>query len=46
MVALAFSRMVMFAVRLIPPPLHRALDGWAHREALKRRARRLRRIAQ
>jgi hypothetical protein len=42
MVALVFSRAVMFAIRAIPAPLHRTLDGWAQRQALKRRARRLR----
>jgi hypothetical protein len=43
MVALAFTRTVMFAVRAIPSPLRRVLDAWAQRQALKRRERRLRR---
>jgi hypothetical protein len=42
MSALIFSRAVMYAVRAIPAPLHRALDAWALRQALKRRDRRLR----
>lgn len=46
MVALAFTRAVMFTIRLIPAPLQRALDGWAQRQALKRRKRRLRRTAR
>jgi hypothetical protein len=46
MVALAFTRAVMFATRIIPAPLHRALDGWAQRQALKRRQRRLRQSAR
>lgn len=41
MVALAVTRAVMFTLRLIPAPLHRALDGWAQRQAVKRRQRRL-----
>jgi len=42
MAALVFSRAVMYAVRVIPAPLHRALDAWAQRQARKRRERRLR----
>lgn len=45
MVALAFTRAVMFTVRAIPAPLRRALDAWAQRQALKRRERRLRQSA-
>jgi hypothetical protein len=46
MAALAFMRMVTFAVRALPAPLHRALDGWAQRQALRRRERRLRRLGR
>jgi hypothetical protein len=42
MAALVFTRAVMFAIRAIPAPLHRALDAWAQREARRRRERRLR----
>jgi hypothetical protein len=45
MVALTFTRTVMFAVRAIPSPLRRVLDAWAQRQALKRRQRRLGRQA-
>jgi hypothetical protein len=43
MVALMFTRTVMFAVRAIPAPLRRALDAWSQRQALRRREQRLRR---
>jgi hypothetical protein len=39
---LATTHWVTRAVRWIPAPLHRALDAWAQRQALKRRNRRLR----
>jgi hypothetical protein len=42
MAAVALTRIVMFAVRVMPAPLHRALDAWAQRQARKRRERRLR----
>jgi hypothetical protein len=45
MAALAFTRMVMFAVRHMPAPLRHALDHWARRQAQRRRERRLRQLA-
>jgi hypothetical protein len=44
-IALAFTRAAMFAVRAIPAPLRRVLDAWARREAARRRERRLSRQA-
>jgi hypothetical protein len=44
MAAVALTRIVMFAVRVMPGPLHRALDRWAQRQALTRRQRRLRQL--
>ncbi|HTH78750.1 MAG TPA: hypothetical protein VL593_07210 [Ramlibacter sp.] len=41
MAAVAFMRIVMFAVRVMPGPVHRALDAWAQRQASMRRKRRL-----
>ena len=44
MAAVALTRIVMFAVRVMPQPLHRALDAWAQRQARARRERRLRQL--
>jgi hypothetical protein len=46
MTALVMTRWVTQALRVLPGPLHRALDAWSHRTALKRREQRSRRATQ
>jgi hypothetical protein len=42
MAALVLTRLVQQALRVLPAPVHRALDAWAQRAALKRREKRMR----
>jgi hypothetical protein len=46
MTALVMTRWISQVLRLLPGPLHRALDAWSQRTALKRREQRSRRAAQ
>ena len=44
MVAVLLIRLTTGTVSLLPGRLHKALDAWSYRVALKRRERRLRRV--
>jgi len=46
MVAMYLMRLAGVAVGLLPGPVHRALDAWSYRVALKRRDRRFRGVSR
>jgi hypothetical protein len=45
MVGIVLMRVAAQSMRLLPRPLHNALDAWSYRLALKRRDRRFRGVS-